>query len=118
MRVLLDECINPRVKAAFRNHQVWTVAEKRWKGLKNGDLLALAEQEFDVFVTIDQSIEYQQNIRKLRLGIVVVRVGDNDITSYLPIFAELDQTAGRIRAGEVLQVVSPGLSNRANERES
>jgi len=57
MRILLDECVNPRVKAAFPNHETKTVVDMMWKGATNGELLALAEaNHFDVFVTIDQSL--------------------------------------------------------------
>ena len=56
MRILLDECINPRVRAAFKGHQVKTVVEMGWRGITNGRLLALAEADFDVFVTVDQNL--------------------------------------------------------------
>jgi hypothetical protein len=49
MRILLDECVNPRVKNAFPNHEVQTVIEMGWGGITNGKLMALAQQSFDVF---------------------------------------------------------------------
>jgi hypothetical protein len=61
MRVLLDECVNPRVKNAFAKHEVRTVIEMGWGGITNGRLMALVQQRFDVFVTVDQNLEYQQN---------------------------------------------------------
>ena len=67
MRVLLDECVNPRLKEAFPGHEVKTTAEQGWKGLRNGELLARAEREFEVFLTIDRNIEYQQNLRRLHV---------------------------------------------------
>lgn len=84
MRILLDECINPRVREAFPNHQVKTVVEMGWRGTTNGKLLALAESEFDVFVTVDQNLEYQQNVGRMRLGFLVVNVPDNKISFYRP----------------------------------
>jgi predicted nuclease of predicted toxin-antitoxin system len=69
MRILLDECVNPRVREAFHGHEVRTVIEMGWGGITNGKLLALAQEEFDVLVTIDQNIEHQNNVRKLRLGL-------------------------------------------------
>jgi hypothetical protein len=66
MRILLDECINPRVRAAFKGHRVKTVVEMGWQGITNGKFLALAESDFDVFVTLDQNLEYQQNVFKDR----------------------------------------------------
>ena len=107
MRVLIDECVNPRVKEAFPPQDVATVTEKGWNGKANGELLALAEREFDVFVTLDRNLEYQQNTRKLRLGIVVVRVPDNKIARYQRVFRELRLA---VRPGQVVQVVSPGMT--------
>ena len=60
MRVLLDECVDPRLKAVLTNHSVSTAAELSWNRLKDRELLARAELQFDVFVTIDKGIEHQQ----------------------------------------------------------
>ena len=89
MRVLLDECVNPRLKEAFSGHEARTVADQGWKGLKNGELLLRAETEFDIFLTIDRNLEHQQNLRRFRLGVVVAYVPDNRMESYAPIIAEL-----------------------------
>ena len=89
MRILLDECVYAGVKAAFPGHAVKTVAEIGWRSSKDGPLLAYAQDHFDIFVTIDRKLGQQQNLRKLKLGIVLVRVPSNEIASYQPIFAEL-----------------------------
>ena len=104
MRILLDECVNPRLKAAFAGHDISTVAEMGWQGLTNGKLLDLAEQSFRVFVTIDQSLEHQQNLRKRKLGILVVKVPDNKLPSYQPIFAELKEAAEMLSPGALIHV--------------
>lgn len=110
MRFLLDECVNPRVKAAFPNHEVKTVIDMMWRGTLNGELLALTEaKEFDVFVTVDQNLRYQQNIAARKLGIVVVKVPDNNIKFYRPLFFEINKAAEAVKAGEVIQVYSPLL---------
>lgn len=106
MRILLDECVNPRVKAAFHGYDVRTVIEMGWGGVTNGKLLALAQDEFAVFVTVDQSIEFQLNLRKVRLGRLVVKVPDNKIKSYEPIFAVMREAAEKLVAGQVLRVQS------------
>ncbi len=56
MRILLDECVNAGVKAAFPGHAVKTVSEIGWQGSKDGPLLAYAQGSFDVFVTIDRKL--------------------------------------------------------------
>ena len=109
MRILLDECVNPRVREAFRGHEVRTVVQMGWGGITNGKLLALAQEEFDVLVTLDQNIEYQLNMRKVRLGLLVVKVPDNKIKFYEPIFSEMLEAAEKLSAGQVLRVTSPLL---------
>lgn len=107
MRILLDECVNPRVRAAFKGHDVSTVVEMGWGGVTNGKLLALAQDAFEVFVTLDQNIEHQFNLRKMRLGLLVVKVPDNKIIFYEPIFGEMLQAAENLSPGQVVHVTNP-----------
>lgn len=75
MRVLLDENLDRRLNRHFDSeHEVLTITECGWSGKKNGELLRLAEVEFDALVTMDRGIEYQQNLKTLRLGIVLRRI--------------------------------------------
>jgi hypothetical protein len=104
MRVLLDECVNPRVRAAFPGHQVKTVLEMGWCGITNGKLLALTQNLFDVFVTLDRNLEYQQNLQLLRFGLVVVGIPDNKIASYRPIFPDLLRAAEVVQPGQVIRI--------------
>ena len=62
MRLLLDECIPKRLKRELLGHEVQTVQDMRWAGIKNGALLKLADGQFDALLTVDQGIEYQQNL--------------------------------------------------------
>ena len=101
----LDECVNPQVKAAFPDHDVKTVNDTRWQGTTNGRLLTLAEANgFEVFVTVDHNISYQQNIAMRRLGFIVVRVKSNNVRAYRPLFAELNRAAGTVEQGCVICV--------------
>jgi predicted nuclease of predicted toxin-antitoxin system len=108
MRILLDECVNPRVRSAFPGHEVQTVSEMNWGGVTNGKLLALAQQTFDVFITVDHNLEHQQNLAKLALGVVVVAVPDNSIENFRPIFPELMKAAESVGPGQVVHVVGAG----------
>ena len=54
MKVLLDECVPRKLRLGLTEHAVLTVTERGWSGIKNGELLALAETEFEVFLTVDQ----------------------------------------------------------------
>jgi predicted nuclease of predicted toxin-antitoxin system len=84
VRILLDECVHAGVRAAFPGHSVETVAEVGWRSSKDGQLLELAVEGFDVFVTIDQNLEYQHNLKKVSIGFVIARVPNNKLDSYLP----------------------------------
>jgi hypothetical protein len=68
MRVLLDECVPRKLRRELPGHEVLTVTERGWSGIKNGELLALAQAEFDVFLTIDQNLKYQQNLKAFNIG--------------------------------------------------
>jgi len=83
VRILLDECVNAGVRAAFPGHSVKTVSEISWRSSKDGPLLAHAEKAVDVFVTIDRKLGRQHDLKRLRLGFVVAHVPDNEIASEL-----------------------------------
>lgn len=106
MRILLDECVRIGVKAAFGLHIVKSITEIGRRSSKDGRLLAFAQDEFDVFVTIDGNLEHQ-NLARLKLGFVVVRVPSNELTFYLPLFEQLRMAAESVRSGAVIYVVSP-----------
>jgi hypothetical protein len=102
MRVLIDECVDPRVKLLLADHQAATVHEKGWDALEDGPLLALAQNEFDVLLTIEGSLEFQQNLAKLRMAIVVVHVAQNQLAYYHALREELLTAIARARAGGVV----------------
>ena len=73
MRVLLDEDLDHRLRKGIKAHEVFTVRYLGWSGLKNGELLAIAEQNgIEVFLTADQNLSYQQNLSGRRMAIVVL----------------------------------------------
>jgi predicted nuclease of predicted toxin-antitoxin system len=89
MRILLDESLPRRLRAAFPGHDVVTVAEAGWSGLQNGELLQLAAERFDLFVTADQNVQYQQNLRSLPLSVAVLTGRDNRYETLLPLVEQL-----------------------------
>lgn len=62
MRILLDECLPVPMRGWLAGHECIAVSDRGWKGIKNGELLRLAEGQFDLFLTSDQNIRYQQNL--------------------------------------------------------
>jgi hypothetical protein len=75
-RVLLDECVPKRLRSELIDHVVETVTEKRWNGIKNGQLLRLAALEFDCFLTVDRNLQFQQP-HVLPIAVLVLLGTDN-----------------------------------------
>jgi hypothetical protein len=93
MRVLLDECMPRKFKNQLAGHDCATVPEAGFSGKKNGELLKLAEEaDFEVFVTLDRGIEYQQNLATHRLVVLVLRAKSSrldDLIVHLPRMREI-----------------------------
>ena len=89
MRILLDENLDWRLARSLPGHDVESVQKNGWAGIKNGELLARAAQMFDVFVTMDGSIEFQQNYARLRLAIIALRAGSNRLRDTEPLMPRL-----------------------------
>lgn len=104
MRVLLDECVPRRLKRELPGHEVRTVTEHGWSGVKNGRLLALAEAEFDVFLTVDQNLKYQQNLTAFRIAVILLVAGNNRLKTLLPLMPEVREALDKIGAGEFVRV--------------
>ena len=87
MRVLLDECLPRRLKTDLVPHEARTVPESGWAGKKNGELLALAQGKYDVFVTIDRRLPSEQRVQSRGLAIVLVVCATNryeDLRALVP----------------------------------
>lgn len=100
MRVLLDECVPEGLRAELPGYRAVTTREVGLAGRKNGDLLAAAEGRFDVLITVDQSIPWQQKVVAFELAVIVLRARSNSLTSLRPLVPDL------LRA---LHAVGPGL---------
>ena len=110
MKVLLDEDLPHKLRLALLNHDAKTVAYLGWNGLRNGELLSSAESAgFGVFITGDQNLQYQQNLKQRRIGVVVLSAQDwPTLKNYLAeIAAAVDQALPGsfqvVQCGELLQ---------------
>lgn len=104
MRVLLDECLPRRLKSELAGHEVRTVQEEGWGGLKNGALLQVAVNSFDVLLTVDRSIEFQQALRGLSIAVIAIVAVSNRFTDLLPVMTQVRQALSQALPGEVLRV--------------
>ena len=104
MRILLDEQLPRQLALYLVGHDTRTVQQESWAGLKNGALLTKAEAAgFSVFLTGDQNLEFQQNLSKRRLGVVVLRAASNALEDLLPLVP---------RALVAIETVQPGQTVR------
>lgn len=109
MRLLLDESLPTRLRRSLPNHSVKTVVEMGWGGINNGKLLALASQQFDVFLTADKNLPYQQNLAKLPISIVVLSAYSNELTHLLPLIPNLDEALMRLQPCSLSFVVQDAV---------
>ena len=79
MRVLLDECVPRRLKRDLPGHDTRTAPEMGWASKRNGDLLRLAQQEFEVFLTVDQKLQDQQNLSAFNIAVIVLVAPNNTL---------------------------------------
>jgi hypothetical protein len=102
--VLLDECTPRRLKEALPGHDIRTVADMRWRGRKNGELLSVASGQFDAFITVDRGIEYQQNVSAFAIAVLLLRARSNDIDDLTPLMPRVRELLSGLRPGQVLHV--------------
>jgi predicted nuclease of predicted toxin-antitoxin system len=89
MRILLDESLPHRLRDAFPGHNVVTVVDAGWSGRRNGELLQLAAPRFDLFVTADQNLQFQQNLAALPIAVAVLVASDNRLATLWPVALDL-----------------------------
>lgn len=106
MRVLLDECVPRKLRTELLGHDVRTVAEMKWTGTKNGDLLQRAATQFDALVTVDQGIPYQQNLAGIALALIIIHAPSNDIKDLRSALPELLRVLSTIQPGQVVRIAN------------
>ena len=104
MRVLLDECLPRKIKRCFLGHDVKTVPEAGWAGLKNGQLLRQIEGNFDYFVTIDSNLVHQQAVQARGFGIIVVRAQTNRYDDVAPLLDAIDSYLIPANIGRLINI--------------
>ncbi|MDQ1610434.1 MAG: hypothetical protein QOG00_365 [Pyrinomonadaceae bacterium] len=85
MKLLLDECIDRRFAAELAWYEVKTVPQMGWATKKNGELLKLAESEFDVFLTVDRNLAFQQNLSNFNIAVLILHTTSNRLADLKPL---------------------------------
>jgi predicted nuclease of predicted toxin-antitoxin system len=104
VNILLDECVPARFARSLVGHAVTTVPKHGWSGITNGELLKLAEKEFDVFVTVDRKLAAQQDLKKFRIPVIRIRARTNRLEHIRPLAAELLEMLSGAVAGKLTVV--------------
>lgn len=104
MRILLDESLPYELVAELPGHEVRSVQKMGWSALKNGELLAVAANEFDLFLTADQNLRYQQNLSSLPVAVVVLIARSNRLQDLRPLLPALELSLNTLTARTLVEV--------------
>jgi hypothetical protein len=106
MKLLLDECVTRDLKRDLVGHDVSTVVEAGFGGLENGALLRAASKYFDVLITVDRNLPFQQNISSLRIGILILVGTGITYADLQPLVPKLLERLPTLQPGEVHRISS------------
>ena len=105
MKILIEECIPRKLKNSFPDHECRTVPEAGLAGKKNGELLSIAERQgFELFLTMDRGIEYEQDLAGHRIAIIILRAKSNRLADLLPLVPACLASICSIQAGQLVRV--------------
>ena len=105
MKVLLDECTPRIVKKRLPDYDISTVQEMGWAGIKNGELLTLAESRFEVFITTDKNLRHQQNLSHRKLTFILLP--SNQVPAVEALIPALEAVLATIMAGDFVEIPLP-----------
>jgi predicted nuclease of predicted toxin-antitoxin system len=101
MRILLDECVDWRLLRDLPSHDVKTVRQMGWNETVNGALLTLAQHKFDVLVTTDKNLSFQQNVARFDIGVVVLGARSARLRHLRELVPTLLKILPDVKAGEI-----------------
>ncbi len=104
MRVLLDESLPRVLTELLVGHEASTVAQVGWAGFNNGELLRRAAARFDVVLTADQNIEFQQNLSKLPIAVVILVAKTNRIEALSPLVLQILEVLRSLKPNTLIRV--------------
>lgn len=104
MRILLDECVDWRLGRELGDHDVSTLTEVGWAGATNGELLQRAQAQFDVFLTTDQNLQFEQHIHSFSIAVVVLCGKSNRLADLRPLLPQLCSIMGLLKPGTVTRL--------------
>jgi hypothetical protein len=106
VKLLLDECIDRRFAVELAWYEVKTVPQMGWATKKNGELLKLAELEFDVFLTVDRNLAFQQNLSQFNIAVLILRATSNRLADLKPLVPRILSTIPTLIKGKAETISS------------
>lgn len=107
MNILFDENFPRPLRRYLTDHIVKTAQQMGWDGVENGDLLDIAQSEFDVLLTTDRGIKYQQNFTGREIAVITLRAIDNRIPTLTPLMPQVLALLPTVQQGQVYFVEAP-----------
>lgn len=104
MKIFFDHCVPKRLLRLFPRHEVKTAYQMGWAAKKNGELLKLVENEFEVFLTVDQNLRYQQNLTSSPLRFVVLVAASNQYNSLAPLIPQVEDALTKLTPGDLIEI--------------
>jgi hypothetical protein len=101
VKILLDECVDQRFRKELIGYDVATVQEAGWAGKKNGQLLALAAEKYQVFITVDRNLYFQQNLPKLTIAVLILVACSNRLADLKPLAVDVLKELPNLNSGDV-----------------
>jgi predicted nuclease of predicted toxin-antitoxin system len=102
MKIIIDECVPHIVKRRLPDRQIKTVQEMGWAGIKNGELLKLVEADFEVFITSDKNLRYQQNLENRKFAIVLLP--SNQVPIVENLLPQIDEELEKIKSDDFVEL--------------
>ena len=106
MKVLIDECLPRRLTRGLPGHDVKTVQQAGWSRKTNGELLRLMQAHFEVFITIDNNLIHQQNLKSLPIALIVLRAKSNKFEDIEPLIPEILKALQTVKLADVVKIGS------------
>jgi len=104
MRILIDECLDWRLSRALPEHHCASVNQMHWRGLTNGMLLQNAQTEFDVFLTSDTNLSFQQNLTRFNIAVIVLEARSTCLVDTIKLMPQVKSILTNIQPGQVIRI--------------
>lgn len=104
MKIFLDHCVPKRLLRLLSEHEVKTAYQMDWAAKKNGELLKLVANEFEVFLTVDQNLQHQQNLASSSLRFIVLIAASNQYDSLAPLIPQVKVALTKLAPGDVIEI--------------